>query len=366
MIQGDVYDAQVGSSDGRFSLLPPYTFLQEFDDNVHGFDILGRWTRFTAPGETLSVQAYFDLASREFESGIIETQIFDFDYQQDWNVFENSQIVWGLGYRSVWDEITNNFIFSLSDNFRQTNLVTGFVQGDAMFLEGALKVVVGTKLEYNDYTGFEIQPNARIALSRGDITYWASVSRAVRTPSRSESSIEMFCLDVMAPFSAGNPGPLPNDVFFTGNPDLVAEELIAYEGGVRGSLTSALSFDIAAFYNSYDSLISAASPLPPVFMPLPVPHIATVLPVDNSGEVDTFGAEAVLQIQATPWWRISATYAFIEDDIAGIDLAAAANGVGAQASPKHQAGLRSSMDFENNISLDLWPRYVGAIPGLGV
>ncbi len=44
---------------------------------------------------------------------------------------------------------------------------------------------LGTKLEHNDYTGFEVEPSARLqwnATSKQMI--WAAVSRAVRTPSR--------------------------------------------------------------------------------------------------------------------------------------------------------------------------------------
>lgn len=46
-------------------------------------------------------------------------------------------------------------------------------------------LIFGTKIEHNDFTGFEYQPSARLAYTPDDKqTLWTSVTRAVRTPSR--------------------------------------------------------------------------------------------------------------------------------------------------------------------------------------
>ena len=87
-------------------------------------------------------------------------------------------------------------------------------------------LTLGTKLEHNDFSGFEVQPSVRLAWTpRDDHTLWAAVSRAVRVPTRFERDI---AIDVSDP--AGNPV-----VRLLGNDDFDAEELIAYEPATAGA-----------------------------------------------------------------------------------------------------------------------------------
>ena len=108
-------------------------------------------------------------------------------------------------------------------------------------------MTLGTKLEHNDFSGFEVQPSVRLAwLPRDDHTLWAAISRAVRVPTRFERDVSVDASD-----PAGNP------VFrLVGNDDFESEELIAYEAGYRWRPLETLSFDLALFYNDYDELAS--------------------------------------------------------------------------------------------------------------
>ena len=63
-------------------------------------------------------------------------------------------------------------------------LYSGFVQ-DEIALRTDVTLTLGTKVEHNDYTGFEVQPSGRLQWNvTPKQTLWAAVSRAVRTPSQ--------------------------------------------------------------------------------------------------------------------------------------------------------------------------------------
>ena len=78
---------------------------------------------------------------------------------------------------------------------------------------------------------------------------WTGVSRAVRMPARTNS-------DFRINFAAyPDPTSLLTLISIFGNPDLSAEDLLAYELGYRFQPKSSLSFDVATFYNVYKDAI---------------------------------------------------------------------------------------------------------------
>ena len=90
-------------------------------------------------------------------------------------------------------------------------------------LRPELSLTVGTKLEHNDYTGFEVEPNVRLSgFWTPNQALWSAVSRAVRTPSRIDSD-----LSEAAP---------PHFVLLKGGSDFESETVIAYELGYRAQL----------------------------------------------------------------------------------------------------------------------------------
>ena len=111
---------------------------------------------------------------------------------------------------------------------------------------------MGSKFERDDYTGFEWEPTIRLLLTPSkEYSLWGAVSRAVRTPSIGEEGVQILSLPIStAP---------PTFPLILGNRNLLSEELIAYEAGVRGQPTEKLSWDVAVFLNDYDRLIT---PLP--------------------------------------------------------------------------------------------------------
>ena len=113
-------------------------------------------------------------------------------------------------------------------------LYSGFLQ-DEIRLARDVYFTIGSKLEHNDYTGYEAEPSGRLQWNL-DATQllWAAVSRAVRTPSRYDHDLVVPSGLVDAP----PPFQFPS-AYLQGNPDFKAETLIAYEAGYRAALTQA-------------------------------------------------------------------------------------------------------------------------------
>ena len=366
MLQADAYNATVGSVETLFSYAAPHTFLQDLDSDSEGVSIVGSWSRRVSNKSGLSLQAYFDYAARELIGGGMDTKTLDVEYQQNWEFTEDDQITWGLGLRSSWIEQDNAMAFSFLKNEEQTNRYNAFLQGEFGFFDNALRLITGAKVEHNEYTGWEVQPTVRLAYTHDHYTFWTSVSRAVRTPSYAETNLAMLCVDILPPMSTLNPTSMPLDIFVAGNSELKSENVLAYEVGLRGTLFSDVSFDLAAYYNTYDDVVSSTNIPTPFFIMDPVPHLAVPLLLGNDEEIETYGFEAALRWRVNDKVQFDATYSYIDDDIDGVDVGAAEGGLGAQGSPTHQVGLVAHINITPDLSFDIWSRYVDEIEGLGI
>src|ERR1035441_5689999 len=130
-------------------------------------------------------------------------------------------------------------------------MFSGFVQDEIAVVPDRVYLSLGVKLEHNDYTGFGLQPSARISwtLSNRNM-FWAAVSQAERTPARSDTNIRVN--------SAVLPGPdgLPLLISIFGNPGFKNEVVRTAEAGYRTQLTNRFSLDATVFFNNYRDLVS--------------------------------------------------------------------------------------------------------------
>ena len=73
-----------------------------------------------------------------------------------------NRVVWGLGYRYTHDAVIEAPALAFLPPILDRNLFSTFVQ-DEIALRNNLSLTLGTKLEHNDYTGFEFEPDARLS-----------------------------------------------------------------------------------------------------------------------------------------------------------------------------------------------------------
>jgi len=277
---------------------------------------------------------------------------FDLEFQHNVQAGERNAVTWGLNYRLVADKLSDFNGVSFSPASRTTQLFSLFLQ-DQFSITDDLKLTVGSKLEHNDYSGFEYEPNARFLwkLNENHST-WTSVSRAVRIPSRGfhDIRIDLYRIPAMPPF-------LPNATVgsIVGDAGFKSEEVTAFEWGYRGQMSQNLSFDVATFYNIYNDLLST---YPKVVQS---PGLTQNLSVMVNGlEGESYGAELYANWKVTDSWRLQPGYTWLTVDTrtksGGIDTALGLKNEG--SSPQNQYSIRSQLSLPHHIEFDTTVYYV--------
>jgi iron complex outermembrane receptor protein len=308
----------------------------------------------------MALQAYYDRTEINFEILSEDRDTIDLDFQHRFSIGGLQEVVWGLGYRHTKDKLENSFHLTVDPDSRSDNLYSAFVQDELRLLKDKLFLTLGSKFEYNNYTGFEVQPSARALWTPSpDQSIWAAVSRAVRTPSRSDDDVRINRQVV--------PGAPPVLVSVFGDRDFDSEELLAFELGYRVRPEEWVSLDIATFYNLYDNLRTLE--LGSTFIEASPAPLHAVLPSTAANRMDgkTYGVELAADVLALDWLNLQLAYTFLQIEL---DLEAGSTDSTSRSaegeSPHHQVSLRSSMDLGNNIELDMWVRHVGKLPSLDI
>ena len=331
-VQGDTYSGSLGRGDLENS-------------RVNGANLIGRWSRSLATDSDFKLQVYFDHTHRQIPGSFTQDlNTIDLDFQHRLAAGASHQVVWGLGSRLVADDIVNT-----PDNAFLPPKVTRvgfnvFAQDEITLSKDRLVLTLGTKLEHDDYSGFEIEPSIRAAWTPDkQTTLWAAISRAVRTPSRIDRDL----------FSPATP---PYRV--AGGSHVVAEKLIAWELGYRRQLMPRLIVSVATFIDNYDDLRSLEPLAPP-----------RAFPVEASSGIRgrSSGAEVPAEWRATPTWRLHAGFTELrvhsEPQPGAIDRSTRGS---IARDPNHQFRLRSLWDISAHWECDAELRSTSSIPSQSV
>jgi iron complex outermembrane receptor protein len=359
-VQGDIYRGESGESILISSFSPPAVAPRQGWDYVSGGNLLARWQHTTSVGSDIQIQAYFDRTNRQdFELG--ETRnTFDVDFVQHIRTHGQQELTWGLGARvSPSNFIPTSQGVNFLPNKQTDSIYSGFVQYELPIVSNKLTLTAGTKLEHNNFSGFEYQPSVRLLWTPTERqTIWGAVTRAVRTPSRLDQDVQFSILVRAAP---------PPPIFFNilGDPDLKSEQLIAYELGYRTQVNRNLYLDFTGFYNAYKdlqgygplSLAVAAAP--------PPPHIFIVIPYANVIEGNTAGVEIAPDWQIRSWWQVRASYSFLQmklSDEPGFTDTGGLLSSYEGSSPRHVAGFQSIFNLPKHFELDQTYQYSSKLP----
>lgn len=354
-LQGDAY---VGTGDGNLRIpadTAPFAEFTNADLDVSGGNLTGSWTHVLSSTSEYTVLAYYDRSERVLPElfGTMTENLANIELQHRFQLARRHDIVWGAGYRLLFDEVTGGQSYGFIPRERTTHLVTGFVQDEFWLAPDRFSVTLGTKAEHNSYTGLEFMPNLRLLWTpRAGHSAWGAVSRALRTPSR---------VDVDADATSSIPN-LPFKAVLAGNEDFEAEELIAYELGYRLDPSLQMSFDLSLFYNDYDRLRTLT-----VDTILPTsPRPTVIVPITNQARGHTGGLEFAATWRVSSWLRFRGSYAWLDSDLELTPDASSATSItGSRTSSEHQATLWTSLDLPARTQLDLIVRYLSEL-GSGI
>jgi iron complex outermembrane receptor protein len=358
--QGDLYAGEAGQRALLTTLTPPLGETVEADIDLAGGNLLGRWQHAFDVTSVMTLQLYYDHTHRRELIFREDRNTFDLDFHYRFRLPWRQDLTLGLGYRLTSGDAEGIGSVEIVPSRRTDQIFSAFVQDEIGLIAERLHLIVGSKFEHNDYSGFEFQPNARLLWTptpRHSI--WAAVSGATRTPSRVEHDITQTVLV--------DPETL-TFIRVNGDEEFDTEELLAYELGYRLQPTSWLFLDVAAFYNRYTDLLSLEADAPLVETTPPPPRVILPFFLRNKLHGEVYGVELAADWQPFTWWRVSSTYAYLQIDLRqdadSMDLSTARTIEG--ASPHHQVSLRSFMNLPGHLELDLVWRYVGDLPSLDV
>lgn len=350
-LQGDIYTADINLDLGIPSLTDP-SGVESFHDQIRsqGLNLLGRWEEKHSATLQSTFQTYFDFQSPDYSSLKQDIATLDFDYQTAWIADERNDVMWGAGVRYVSADLTgSNTIFANDPSVRQS-ILSAFLQDQVALVPKELYLTLGSKFEHNSFSGFDMQPSARLAWYPDNRqTLWAAVSRAVRTPSITEHSD--MALNVLA---------LPPDmVQLRSSRDFDSEKLTAYEIGYRVKPTDAITLDNTAFLNDYDKL-ATLEPGTPDGIYLPYFY-------SNLGKGKAYGFETSGNWDVTSQWSLLANYSYInlllEQDVSSQDTTF--RGKEGDVA-HHRFMLRSQLYLPHDVRLVNTGYYVGRVPNQNV
>ncbi|MBT6149445.1 MAG: TonB-dependent receptor, partial [Gemmatimonadetes bacterium] len=175
-------------------LQAPFYRRQDDAIEVVGGHVLGRWHRAAEDGTQWTAQMYYNVQDRE---EFVEQRIQTFDVDlQNRRQRGPHDVVWGSGFRVTRERFSQPLALSVHNVSPSEQTFSLFLQDDISLGSGAVHLILGSKLEHNDLTGLEIQPTARVRWSPSNrVTWWSSLSRAVRTPSPGEQAVLVILPD---------------------------------------------------------------------------------------------------------------------------------------------------------------------------
>lgn len=378
-LQGDYYRGRSGESSTINFLSRPFNALAGTTQDVSGWNLLGRWQREISSTDSFTIQGYVDQTFRDWPAHLKEERdTYDAEFQYRTRRLAGHDLVLGTGYRLSRDRMgpsyagvpANTLQFAtFSPDSASRKLFSAFIQDDITLVPQRLILTVGSKLERNDYTGVEHQPNARLLWTPTEAaTVWGSVARAVRTPSRIDDS-GLVNQTVLPPFSTRNPLPLPT--LLQGAGVVVSESLVAYEAGWKQRLTPTTSVDLALYRNEYDNLRTGRF-VSPVCQPSGLPvaqycfllpgqtHVLQVLQAENLAKGRSHGFEIAADWRALPNLKLQLALSQFAMVVREEGNAFSTDREG--SAPEQQLALRMAWNPRPDTDIDLLLRRVGEVP----
>lgn len=373
-VQGDIFVNGITDTVMQPVLLQSNSGLDIINRNETGGNIRLRWDRNFSERSALMFQTYYDRVHHQLAPQTKYVESFDAELQHRFALFDRHDLTWGVNYRLFSTNTRNTLITSFIPKQATNYFVSGFIRDEISVLPDKLKFSLGVRLGYNNFSGIEVQPNARIMWTPDNQnSVWASVSRAVRTPARGEQDV-IINNGVIPPQPDLTGSSLPIMQAILGSNRFGSEKLIAYELGYRHQLNTHASIDVAGFFNDYTDLRdfelgmirpAAGAHRDLIFALFQQEHLMLPVFFNNRGSAHSYGAEVSIDWRPHERWRLQGNYSYLEINtksnpaFASID---ASTGGAGKANPRHQLSLRSNYDFTDRLQFNLWLHYVDDLP----
>lgn len=334
----------------------------DMEQSGQGAHLLLKHDWLPADGSANTLQLSIDDSRFDVKGAVGERRrTVDIDFQRRLAGDGAHDVIWGLAHRLSSDQLQSSAVISFLPERREFRHTSVFVHDEITLAPESLRLVLGARLEHNNRTGLEPQPNARLIWTpTPQQAFWGALSRAVRTPSRAEQ-------DGGADVAVLPAGPMSPPVLLrnvaAGERPLLSETVQALEFGYRQRFDAQLALDLTMFRNRYDRLRGVQAGAQRLSF-APQLHVVQEIAPNNDSQGSTTGVEIVVDWQPYRWWRLQGGYSHLRTSIearSADPIAQAFAGELRTSAPRHQASLRSSLSLERRQQLDFWLRHVGTL-----
>ena len=330
---GNFQYAKVDELFNEVSLAPAFSITRAGDDRVTGTNLLVRLEEIVSDEESWFIQTYYDRAERDREVVNLFRETYDLEYRHTLRIGDRHRLAYGGGFRHQLSDASDGSLKITFDPEDDRNEKTSaFVQDTIVLDPDRIELMIGSKFEYNTYSGFEVQPSARLSwIVSPEETLWFAISRAVRTPARSDHDI-VTTASIL-------PGPLALTIVGTNRVD--SEEVLTSEIGYRCQPSPDLTLDVNAYFNRLDKALAT---VPNALNPL-------ILELESSGDARVYGAELSATWQAERWLRVSGSYQWYKAN------ANAGNESFEKVTPENVAQVRALVDISDDLEFNCLSYY---------
>ncbi|MDQ7091683.1 MAG: TonB-dependent receptor [Methylococcales bacterium] len=357
LIQGRGFKGRYNQQSNVPTLIAPYTKKIFRKEDSILFSLLARWDKKLSSDSNFSLQAYYDYQQNEiFLSSTVHQ--FNIDFYHHLRINAQHNFSWGVTYHSVQDTLIENTFYKFTPENKYYQTVSGFMQDEFTLVPKILKIIIGTKIEHNDFSGFEYQPNVRfIWTPNKDHSLWGAVSRALKTPTRTQYDANTWAKRPNEVPATINGLPLKLEGV---NDQVKSVETLSYELGYRFQFKDKFSLDVSLFYTNYDNLFSyELNGTPSVKLSNEgIPFISSPLTITNGTSGYSYGGELALSWQVTDFWRLNLGYSYFQGRFYNKE---GGQDDESKKSPENQLSLRSSFDITDKLELDIWFRYIDTL-----
>jgi iron complex outermembrane receptor protein len=359
-VQGDLFHETSGLDLTIPILTAPFQRAYTATERSGGGNLVMNFSHRSSDRSVYTVMGYFDHGEKDNTLYGEKNSTINLEFQHSWRFSPRNEIVWGFGFRYG----ASSFVSSptLSCLNRNEHLYSAFVQDEYHLVPEKWSLIAGTKVEHNDFTGVEVQPDIRLLWTPTPRTaLWAAVSRAVHTPSYFDEN-GTFALATF-PGSGG----LPNLLEMAGKSQATAETLRAHEIGYRTQLSQHFSVDWTGFFAVYRHL-RTFEPAEPFLASDPQPvHLVLPLVIENRMHGRSEGLEITATWEITERWRINAAYSWLSLQL-HLDPSSkdTSSETAERQSPQHQLQFRSLLEISRKVQFDANLYHIAALPAFAV
>jgi iron complex outermembrane receptor protein len=355
-VQGDMYIGRDGERVDASYYSPPSVTLLSAPHSTSGGNVIAGWRRQISKNSDIEARTYFDRTSR-FSPQLDETRnTYDLDLLYHFMVKGRQDVLLGAGARWSHDDLTQKLAtLSFTPPQETDSIYSWFIQDQIKMFPNKLSLILGSKFEHNNRSGFEVQPNGRLLWTpTPHQTAWAAFTRAVRTPSRLDQDLQVTDFESASP---------PIFLRVVGNKNFRSERLLGSEVGYRTLVASMLYLDFSVFRNEYNDLYGyGTGALLVETTPKPAHYILQV-PLANALKGDTSGGEIAPDWKPAQWLEVKGSYSYlhlyVHDKVGFTDTSNTATDNG--SSPHHQVVLEGRFNIPKGLEFDPTYRYVSGL-----